>query len=459
MTSNNDEKTILSKELLHHYKKHNVPDIENFLKRNMVGMHSSCTSRFIRLNPRYDQSETLRLLQNELNGVVPIKIPWLDDSLCFYSVPGNYSLSSSHLFTSGRIYGMDVSSGAAVQALLFLDVDGKSQINDFAASDNFRVLDLCCAPGLKTCAIADILEKYQEATKMEIVGVDVNPSRLHLCKNIIKKYHVDTDTSGRSINDAYNLSISLFCADGTAFGTPASLRKNVDSLTFESTVAREETMIAGKRKRMNKSAKSRERKQLRTLGKDMFHTTYLTPNTNESSELCSGSSFNDNHDDEIVITKFDRVLVDAECSTDGAVRHLQEKVEKNQFSKTKDCQITNTKLTNSKQLDDLVDLQKRLIMSGFRLLKPGGIMVYSTCSLAKEQNEDVVKWLLDKCENRCDLLPVNFKCARNGAEEKNDSMISPGFDNIGARFHPSIGNGNMIYGGGFFLAKLQKLVL
>lgn len=456
MTSNDDEKPILCTELLHHYKKHNVTEIESFLKTNMRNnIESSCTSRFIRLNPRYDTSETLILLKNELQGVIPIKIPWLDDSLCFYSVPGNYSLKNSPLFTSGKIYGMDVSSGAAVQALLFHNVDDKLQKGDLATNDNnFRVLDLCCAPGLKTCAIADILDQsqFEEATNIEIVGVDVNPSRLHLCRNIIEKYHIDADTSGRSMNDLCNLSISLFCADGTTFGTRTSLQKDVDSLKFESTLARNEKMMAGKRKRMNKSAKSRERKRLKTLGKDMFHGTQLL-NTDESSECCSRSSLHDN-DDEIMITRFDRVLVDAECSTDGAVRHLQEKI-----GKTTDCQITNTKLTNSKQLDDLVHLQKRLILSGFRLLKPGGTMVYSTCSLAREQNENVVQWLLDKFENRCVLVPVIFDSVRSSVQEKKISMISPGFDNVGVRFHPSIDNGNMIYGGGFYLAKLKKLAL
>jgi 16S rRNA C967 or C1407 C5-methylase (RsmB/RsmF family) len=350
---------------------------------------------------------------------------------------------------------MDVSSGAAVQALLFHNVDDKLQKGDLATNDNnFRVLDLCCAPGLKTCAIADILDQsqFEEATNIEIVGVDVNPSRLHLGRNIIEKYHIDADTSGRSMNDLCNLSISLFCADGTTFGTRTSLQKDVDSLKFESTLARNEKMMAGKRKRMNKSAKSRERKRLKTLGKDMFHGTQLL-NTDESSECCSRSSLHDN-DDEIMITRFDRVLVDAECSTDGAVRHLQEKI-----GKTTDCQITNTKLTNSKQLDDLVHLQKRLILSGFRLLKPGGTMVYSTCSLAREQNENVVQWLLDKFENRCVLVPVIFDSVRSSVQEKKISMISPGFDNVGVRFHPSIDNGNMIYGGGFYLAKLKKLAL
>lgn len=55
-------------------------------------------------------------------------------------------------------------------------------------------------------------------------------------------------------------------------------------------------------------------------------------------------------------------------------------------------------------LDKLFSLQFGLVVcfsflflldrNGFRLLKPGGTLVYSTCSLSKEQNEDVVSYLL-----------------------------------------------------------------
>ena len=39
-------------------------------------------------------------------------------------------------------------------------------------------------------------------------------------------------------------------------------------------------------------------------------------------------------------------------------------------------------------------LQRQLIQRGFDLLKPGGIMVYATCSFCVRQNENIVQWLL-----------------------------------------------------------------
>ncbi|MFH0885041.1 MAG: hypothetical protein V1861_05000, partial [Candidatus Micrarchaeota archaeon] len=40
-------------------------------------------------------------------------------------------------------------------------------------------------------------------------------------------------------------------------------------------------------------------------------------------------------------------------------------------------------------------LQKRMLFSSYDALRPGGELVYSTCTYAKEENEDVVKNLLD----------------------------------------------------------------
>jgi 16S rRNA C967 or C1407 C5-methylase (RsmB/RsmF family) len=43
---------------------------------------------------------------------------------------------------------------------------------------------------------------------------------------------------------------------------------------------------------------------------------------------------------------------------------------------------------------------------GFQLLRPGGVLVYSTCSLTAAQNEDVVRWLLETCDGEARLLPI-----------------------------------------------------
>jgi NOL1/NOP2/fmu family ribosome biogenesis protein len=52
-------------------------------------------------------------------------------------------------------------------------------------------------------------------------------------------------------------------------------------------------------------------------------------------------------------------------------------------------------------------LQIGLVMSGFRALRPGGTMVYSTCTIAPEENEMVLSYLLEKCPE-AELLPVKI---------------------------------------------------
>jgi len=89
-------------------------------------------------------------------------------------------------------------------------------------------------------------------------------------------------------------------------------------------------------------------------------------------------------------TKFDRVLVDAPCSAEGTLR------------KESSLKSGASKGTIAR----LARLQKRLIVRAFDLLAPGGLLVYSTCTFAPEENEAVVAHLL---RNRsAQILPYDI---------------------------------------------------
>ncbi|KKS31905.1 hypothetical protein A2380_01380 [candidate division WWE3 bacterium RIFOXYB1_FULL_43_24] len=78
---------------------------------------------------------------------------------------------------------------------------------------------------------------------------------------------------------------------------------------------------------------------------------------------------------------FDKVLADVPCSNEGNIR----------FSDKDPFKFWNPKLPKKISM-----LQKRILASAYNMLKPGGLMVYSTCTYSLEENEAVVNWALKK---------------------------------------------------------------
>jgi NOL1/NOP2/sun family putative RNA methylase len=86
--------------------------------------------------------------------------------------------------------------------------------------------------------------------------------------------------------------------------------------------------------------------------------------------------------------RFDYVMADVPCSGEGRFRKTNEKV----------------KYRKGRGREKLPDLQKRIILRGFDLLKKNGRMLYSTCTYSPEENESVVDYLLN--ERDADLFPL-----------------------------------------------------
>ncbi len=88
---------------------------------------------------------------------------------------------------------------------------------------------------------------------------------------------------------------------------------------------------------------------------------------------------------------FDRILIDAPCSAEGTIRRSRA--------------VLNH--WGEKNIERMSKIQKGLIVSGFQALRGGGSMVYSTCTIAPEENEAVVSYLLERFP-AADILPVNL---------------------------------------------------
>jgi NOL1/NOP2/sun family putative RNA methylase len=81
--------------------------------------------------------------------------------------------------------------------------------------------------------------------------------------------------------------------------------------------------------------------------------------------------------------KFDRVLLDAPCSCEGVIAR----------------DPTRKRSHTPADVDYCSGIQEKMLESAVRTVKPGGILVYSTCSFAPEENEMVVDRLLQNFQN------------------------------------------------------------
>lgn len=118
---------------------------------------------------------------------------------------------------------------------------------------------------------------------------------------------------------------------------------------------------------------------------------------------------------------FDRILLDAPCTATGVIRRHPE----------------IKWLRSTRQLDEVVQVQSRLLNQLWPLLKPGGILVYATCSVLRQENNHQINQFLTT-HGDAEAIPMDDTWGR-----KLDT---------GRQILP--GEGGM---DGFFYARLRKI--
>ena len=88
----------------------------------------------------------------------------------------------------------------------------------------------------------------------------------------------------------------------------------------------------------------------------------------------------------------ENIILDVPCSSTGT------------FNKRADIRWNLTE----RKIKDLVNIQKEIIQNTASLLKPGGFLVYSTCTIEHEENEEVINWFTGNNKNFKILEPDFF---------------------------------------------------
>ena len=132
---------------------------------------------------------------------------------------------------------------------------------------------------------------------------------------------------------------------------------------------------------------------------------------------------NDPKDFQKLVNYFDVIVVDAPCSGSGLFRREPEAIE--------EWSEQNVLLCSQRQ--------QRILADVLPALKEGGVVVYSTCSYSREEDEQIVDWMINE-------LPIaNWQLAI-------DETWNIAENNRGYRFWP-----DKVKGEGFFIACFRKV--
>lgn len=125
----------------------------------------------------------------------------------------------------------------------------------------------------------------------------------------------------------------------------------------------------------------------------------------------------------------DLMLVDAPCSGSGMFRKESDAIDDWSEGAVKLC----------------CERQQRILANSLTALKPGGILLYSTCSYSEEENEDIADWLVETQGMTPLAIPLELDW---GVEETfSRKHACPGY-----RFYP-----HRVHGEGFFIAAFRKV--
>ncbi|CAD6344066.1 unnamed protein product [Miscanthus lutarioriparius] len=233
-----------------------------------------------------------------------------------------------------------------------------------------RILDMCAAPGGKTTAIAILMRD-----KGEVVALDRSHNKVmdilklasEMDLSCIKAYKLDALKSVRKTDEARNLGMADNHSEAVEIPTEDPCHATVDG---RSTSVDEDnsttTVVHSVDDNLNAKryiSKAELRKNLRRMKNG--------PGRNN----CSGGRVEKSKG--FYPNSFDRVLLDAPCSALGLRPRL--------FAGEETLE----------SLKNHAKYQRRMFDQAVKLVRPGGVIVYSTCTINPGENEALVRYALD----------------------------------------------------------------
>jgi 16S rRNA (cytosine967-C5)-methyltransferase len=132
--------------------------------------------------------------------------------------------------------------------------------------------------------------------------------------------------------------------------------------------------------------------------------------------------------DESLVGKADIVIADVPCSGLGVI------------GKKRDIKYNMT----AKAIDEIIKVQEEILKTAVSYLKPGGRLIFSTCTINKNENEKHFEWI----ENELKLMPVSLEnTVLKRIETENKLTLSKGY----IQLIPGINDTD-----GFFISVFEK---
>ncbi|XP_039816316.1 rRNA (cytosine-C(5))-methyltransferase NOP2C-like isoform X7 [Panicum virgatum] len=240
-----------------------------------------------------------------------------------------------------------------------------------------RILDMCAAPGGKTTAISILMRD-----KGEVVALDRSHNKVmdilklasEMDLSCIKAYKLDALKSVRKTDEATNVgmgdshceAIKTLAEDSGPCHVTVDVRATNVNEESSTTVVQSEQLFSVD----DKNPESR-----RYVSKAELRKNLRRMKNGPGRNNCSGGRVEKSKG--FFPNSFDRVLLDAPCSALGLRPRL--------FAGEETLESLKTH----------AKYQRRMFDQAVKLVRPGGVIVYSTCTINPGENEALVRYALD----------------------------------------------------------------